>query len=60
MHTTVGQVESAFAADYSPDSFQEAYGARKPVQDDKIIFTCRIGVRSNTAAEKLKALGFRK
>lgn len=56
----MGQVESVLGSGFKGSVFEERFGRKKPTADDSLIFTCRIGVRSNTAAEKAKILGYNK
>lgn len=45
---------------FKESAFVERYQRKKPTSDDDLIFMCRIGVRSNTAAVKAKNLGYNK
>ena len=62
LHTiTVGEVEAILGSNFSGPAFEKRFGRKKPETDDHLIFMCRIGVRSNTAAVKAKAeLGYKK
>ena len=40
------------------DEFLQEYGAPRPAQSDKIVFTCAAGVRSEFAARAAEAAGF--
>jgi rhodanese-related sulfurtransferase len=44
----------------SEDNFYERYGRKKPDSQTSIIFMCRIGVRSQTAADLATQMGFTK
>jgi rhodanese-related sulfurtransferase len=54
----LNDVEKAFNLD--GDKFKNTYGFNKPDYNDKIIFYCRSGQRSNMAAEIIKDLGYEK
>lgn len=55
---TVGEVDTVLGAGYKGTVFEERFNRKKPETGDEIIFFCRIGVRSNTAAMKAKDLGY--
>lgn len=52
-----GFIESIRA---SPDEFRKLHGFTKPRQDQEIVFYCRGGKRSATAADSAKDNGFTK
>lgn len=57
---TVGEVDTVLGAAYKGSVFEERFNRKKPQTGDQMIFFCRIGVRSNTAAVKAKELGYSK
>lgn len=55
---TVGQVVDSL--NFSDDLFSKKFNREKPSSDTTIIFFCRIGVRSQKAADSAIQLGFNK
>lgn len=55
---TVGEVDTVLGAGYKGSVFEERFNRKKPETGHEIIFFCRFGVRSNTAAVKAKELGY--
>ncbi|XP_078087994.1 thiosulfate:glutathione sulfurtransferase [Mustelus asterias] len=55
----LGQVEVALKMDAGP--FQETYNSQKPKKEDpNIVFHCQTGIRSLTALETARNLGYSK
>ena len=42
----------------SPHRFKALYGVDKPEDDDEIVFSCMMGVRSLTAVQIAEVLGY--
>lgn len=57
---TVSEVGTVLAANFSDSTFEEKFNRKKPTNVSALIFTCRIGVRSNTAAVQAIGLGYDK
>lgn len=55
----MGEVLTAFS-NQSSQQFLTKFGIKKPDFDTEIIFTCRIGQRSQSAANAVKNLGYTK
>jgi len=43
----------------SPDVFSQTFGFEKPTQEQDLIFYCRSGMRSRSAADVAKRNGFK-
>lgn len=56
----VGQVQTIFSDDTSNEDFRGRFGREKPSKDAQIIFMCKVGIRSDKAAQTVTELGFRK
>ena len=52
----VGQLHGALKL--SDEKFKMQYGFSKPSKDQKVIFYCHSGVRSQSACELASAMGF--
>lgn len=53
----IGQIVKAFQLNH--DDFEEKYGFEKPSENDTVIFYCKAGGRSASAAELVSSLGYR-
>ncbi|KAK6525800.1 hypothetical protein TWF281_010844 [Arthrobotrys megalospora] len=42
----------------SPDSFEDRFGFQKPSEDTELVFSCKAGIRSNSAARIAKSAGY--
>jgi rhodanese-related sulfurtransferase len=52
-------VGSQPAAIFLPeDEFEQNYGFEKPAADKELVFYCRAGIRSNTAAQLARQQGY--
>lgn len=54
----MGDVKTALSSKDS--TFHTRYGQKKPDKNNELIFMCRIGMRSETAANIAKDLGYTK
>lgn len=59
MSTLVGEVEDALKK-LNNEEFKKKYGKEKPDSNANIVFSCLKGIRSNTAMEIAKTIGFKK
>lgn len=55
----MGEVITAFS-NHTSHQFLSRFGRNKPDFDTEILFTCRIGQRSQSAANAVKNLGYTK
>ncbi|XP_055702983.1 rhodanese domain-containing protein CG4456 isoform X5 [Phlebotomus papatasi] len=55
----LGQVQTIFSDDTSNEDFRGRFGREKPSKDAQIIFMCKVGIRSDKAAQTVTELGFR-
>ncbi len=46
------------ALELSPHRFEARYGVSKPEDDDPIVFSCAVGIRSHAAIQIAESLGF--
>lgn len=58
--SSVGDVNVAFSDATTPTVFRAKYGHAKPAEEASLIFMCKIGRRSEMAANAAIALGFKK
>jgi len=56
LNIPLGEVERAFK--FNPNEFKSKYGFDKPSKDSEIIFSCLKGIRSETAANIARQLGY--
>lgn len=56
----VGEVAAVFSPAMSPKQFRARFGRVKPAEDSALIFTCKIGGRSEMAAQAAIGQGFKK
>lgn len=56
----MSEVEALLGSNGNGSVFKEKFQRNMPTKDDQLIFMCRIGARSNTAAEKAMTLGYKK
>lgn len=56
----MGDVQKALSSDTSATAFNKRYGHKKPEKNNELIFMCKIGMRSESAANIAKELGFTK
>ncbi|GBP88614.1 Rhodanese domain-containing protein CG4456 [Eumeta japonica] len=54
----LGQIANELGPNVDRDTFKAKYGREKPEKNSEIIFHCRIGKRSQNAAELARTLGF--
>lgn len=54
----LGQIAEELGPAIDKDAFKAKYGREKPAKNSEIIFHCKIGKRSQHAAELAKTLGF--
>jgi len=57
---SVGQIGRALSDQISDREFEFLYRVKKPKLDDKLIFSCRTGNRSNQAIQHVLPLGYSK
>lgn len=55
----LGQVSEELSANMDKKAFKAKYGRDKPDENTEIIFHCKIGRRSQNAAELAKSLGYK-
>ncbi|XP_059613947.1 rhodanese domain-containing protein CG4456-like isoform X1 [Phlebotomus argentipes] len=55
----LGQVQTIFSDDTSNENFRERFGRGKPTRDSQLIFMCKVGIRSDKAAQMVTQMGFR-
>lgn len=56
----VGDVPRAFSDATTPAAFLAQYGRPKPRETEPLVFMCKIGRRSEMAANSVISLGFKK
>lgn len=56
----VGHVRRSFSDELSDREFEILYRIKKPKLDDKLIFSCRTGNRSNQAIQQILPFGYKK
>ncbi|GAB0089894.1 Rhodanese domain-containing protein [Sergentomyia squamirostris] len=56
----LGQVQTTFSDDTSDEDFRKRFGRHKPSRDDEVIFMCKVGIRSEKAAQAVTQMGFHK
>ena len=44
----------------TPERFKTLYGVEKPEDDDEIVFSCMMGVRSLTAVQIAEVIGYKR
>lgn len=54
----LGDILQDKALELTSEEFEEKYGFEKPGKDDKVIFYCKSGSRSNMAAQVADSVGF--
>lgn len=56
----LGQVKDKLSSEFSNEEFKKLFHREKPSSTTELIFMCKIGVRSQKAADLAKTLGYEK
>lgn len=56
----LGQVKEKLSGEFSNEEFKKMFKRDKPSSTTELIFMCKIGVRSQKAADMAKLLGYEK